>query len=333
MKSFSDNLSDLSDRAEDNFYQGNLSPAQQLFDHLLDLDPDWAQGYWYLAQIYEKKNLKEKAEELYARYLDYGKTEHNYRDFDTALRIFNDLILMKPLTAELYGCREFTHYELDEQDRALRDKQMRDSINNDSTGRGRDIFLFLDTETSGLPKNYNAPMSDLQNWPRLIQLAIILSDDQGNLIYEDDFIIKPEGFSIPQEASNVHGITDQIALTRGINLKYALQRLIDTSRYVDYIVGHNIEFDMNILGAEFLRYGKYQNPLIQPQKICTMKSTTNYCRIQSPYGLKWPSLEELYNKVFEREIQFAHNAKIDAQATFLCFWKLKKEGIIHVPLP
>lgn len=331
MKSFEDQLSELYENAVNNFYQDNLDLAQQLFEHLLELDSNWADGYWYLARIFEIKNLQEKAEELYAKYLDYGKVEHNYRDFDSALQIYNDLILMKPLTAHLYDCRGFTHYELDMMDRVVRDNQMRDSINNDSTGHGRDIFLFLDTETTGLPKNYNAPQDDLQNWPRLVQLAIILSDDQGNLVYEDDFIIKPEGFNIPQEASNIHGITDQIAQNRGIKLKYALQRLVDASRYIDFIVGHNIDFDMNIIGAEFIRQ-KLINPLKKAEPICTMKSTTNFCRIQSPYGFKYPSLDELYFKLFDKNLPFAHNAKIDTQATFLCYWELIKRGVLYRPL-
>ena len=69
------------------------------------------------------------------------------------------------------------------------------------------MFLFFDTETTGLPQRWNAPVTDVDNWPRLVQLAWIMCDDKGNVIEERSDIIKPEGFSIPVEASRVHGIT------------------------------------------------------------------------------------------------------------------------------
>ena len=59
------------------------------------------------------------------------------------------------------------------------------------------MILFFDTETTGLPKNYKAPVTDLENWPRLVQLAYILQDYDGNTILKGDYIIKPNGFTIP----------------------------------------------------------------------------------------------------------------------------------------
>ena len=50
------------------------------------------------------------------------------------------------------------------------------------------MYLFFDTETTGLPKNYKAPASDLNNWPRLVQLAYHLYDNDGNKISEGDHI-------------------------------------------------------------------------------------------------------------------------------------------------
>jgi hypothetical protein len=81
-----------------------------------------------------------------------------------------------------------------------------------------DLYLFFDTETTGLPKNWKAPISDLNNWPRLVQLAYLFYDSTGNLISKGDFIIKPEGFIIPLDSSKIHGITTERALREGKSL-------------------------------------------------------------------------------------------------------------------
>lgn len=72
-------------------------------------------------------------------------------------------------------------------------------------------ILFFDTETTGLPINWNAPVSDLNNWPRLVQLAWQVYNENQKLIEEYNFIVKPKGFSIPLEASNIHKITTEMA--------------------------------------------------------------------------------------------------------------------------
>jgi len=77
------------------------------------------------------------------------------------------------------------------------------------------MYLFFDTETTGLPKNWKAPVTDLNNWPRMIQIAWILCDDKGNRIESDDFIIKPENFHIPIDAVRVHGISTETAINEG----------------------------------------------------------------------------------------------------------------------
>jgi len=189
------------------------------------------------------------------------------------------------------------------------------------------MYLFFDTETTGLPKNYKAPASDLNNWPRLVQLAYHLYDNDGNKISEGDHIIKPEGFTIPIEASRIHGISNERANLEGISLLtvlQAFQTLIDQS---DYLVAHNMSFDEKIVGAEFLR-NKMQDSLASKRKICTMQSTTNFCALPGPYGYKWPKLSELHYKLFNSGFEEAHNASVDINATARCFWELKRLGKI-----
>ena len=98
------------------------------------------------------------------------------------------------------------------------------------------MYLFFDTETTGLPRNWKAPLSDLNNWPRLVQLAWLHYDKDGNKIAENNYIIKPDGFTIPVDASRIHGISNEIALSKGISLQEVLsefQNLIVQASYLE----------------------------------------------------------------------------------------------------
>ena len=73
------------------------------------------------------------------------------------------------------------------------------------------MYLIFDTETTGLPKRWDAPITDTNNWPRCIQIAWQLHDDMGKLIEHQDYLVKPEGFNIPYDAERIHGISTEIA--------------------------------------------------------------------------------------------------------------------------
>ena len=188
------------------------------------------------------------------------------------------------------------------------------------------MHLFFDTETTGLPKNWKAPVTDLNNWPRMIQIGWILSDN-GKRIDTGNFIIKPENFTIPAEASKVHGITTEKAIAEGVDLENLLRKFNNLIEQANYIVAHNIDFDKMILGAELLRKNVVSNFDSTP-KICTMKSATNYCQVLGNYGYKWPTLSELHIKLFGEDFEGAHDAFADIEATEKCFWELKKRGVL-----
>lgn len=189
------------------------------------------------------------------------------------------------------------------------------------------MYLFFDTETTGVPKKYKAPVSDLNNWPRLVQIAWILHDRHGNALDKQCFIIKPDGFIIPAAASNIHGITTDSALKNGVELGGVLKKIsshIDSSQY---LIAHNISFDKNIVGAELIR-NKIANTIPSKKLLCTMESATNYCAIKGPYGYKWPKLTELHKKLFNCSFEGAHDAMADISATAKCFWEMRKKGMI-----
>jgi len=189
------------------------------------------------------------------------------------------------------------------------------------------MLLFFDTETTGLPKNWKAPVSDVTNWPRMVQLAWLQYDDDANLVASGNHIIKPEGFTIPPEVVKIHRISTERALQEGEPLLTVLQRFGQLIEAADYLVAHNISFDEKILGAEFIRTG-LATKLFEKKKICTMNSTVNYCAIPGPYGNKWPKLSELHRKLFGHDFDEAHDASVDINATAKCFWELRKRKVL-----
>ncbi|MDR1414344.1 MAG: 3'-5' exonuclease [Odoribacteraceae bacterium] len=189
------------------------------------------------------------------------------------------------------------------------------------------MYLFFDTETTGIPRDWKAPITDLDNWPRLVQLAYILHDHDGNQISAGDVIIRPDGFTIPADSANIHGITTERAISEGKPLLPVLQRFARLIDDATYLVAHNIAFDEKIIGAELLRNAMPDN-LAGKSKICTMLSTVDFCAIDGRYGYKWPKLSELHYKLFNTNFEEAHNAAADIQATARCFWELKRLGKI-----
>ncbi len=189
------------------------------------------------------------------------------------------------------------------------------------------MYLVFDTETTGLPKNYNAPVSRLSNWPRIVQIAWKRFDKSGNELESKNHIIKPDGFSIPYRSTRIHGISTEFAIQNGVDIKIALDNLSNSITLSKLLVAHNINFDEKIVGAEFLRLG-LENPLNNIKKICLMKSSTEYCKIHGPYGYKWPSLTELHYKIFRTDFKEAHNAEIDVKACANCFFKLIELGVL-----
>jgi DNA polymerase III subunit epsilon len=191
------------------------------------------------------------------------------------------------------------------------------------------MLLFFDTETTGLPRNWKAPVTDVNNWPRLVQLAFLLYDRKGTRISEKCYIIKPEGYKIPADAVRIHGITTEKASCEGMELKVVLEEFMEVADRSNYLVAHNIRFDEKIVGAELLR-NKMPDCILSKKKICTMQTTTDFCKIRGPYGYKWPSLPELHFKLFRESFEEAHDAMADINATARCFWELRKLGKISL---
>ena len=189
-------------------------------------------------------------------------------------------------------------------------------------------YLFFDTETAGLPRDYNAPTHILRNWPRLVQLSWITTDEDCNVLSENDFIIYPDGFTIPTDAAHLNGITTSIAKEKGWPLEEVIDKFMEDFNAATTIVGHNIDFDKKIIGAELIRLGQ-KDIMDSKESICTMEASTDYCKIPGSYGYKWPKLQELHKKLFGCEFENAHNSMSDVTATLKCFKEMRRIGLIN----
>ncbi|MBA6313486.1 DNA polymerase III subunit alpha [Cellulophaga baltica] len=189
------------------------------------------------------------------------------------------------------------------------------------------MYLIFDTETTGLPKRWDAPFTDTDNWPRCIQIAWQLHDDMGNLIEHQDYLVQPEGFNIPYDAEQIHGISTALAEQKGIPLAEVLEKFNEAMAKTKFIVGQNVGFDLNIMGAEFHRMG-VENPLQELPVLdtCT-EHTATLCQIPGGRGgkFKLPTLTELHQFLFGAPFGEAHNATADVEATTRCFLELVRK--------
>ncbi|MBU2019292.1 MAG: PHP domain-containing protein, partial [Bacteroidetes bacterium] len=186
------------------------------------------------------------------------------------------------------------------------------------------MFIIFDTETTGLPRNFKAPLSDSDNWPRAIQIAWQLHDEMGNMLEHRDFLIRPDGFDIPFDAEKIHGISTALATQNGVELDFVLKEFEEALNKVNYVVGQNIDFDLKIMGAEHFRKNIVSKlPELKILDTCTSK-TAELCKIPGGKGGSWklPKLEELYSFLFNESFAEAHNATADVEATARCFFEL-----------
>ncbi len=192
------------------------------------------------------------------------------------------------------------------------------------------MYLFFDTETTGLPVSWRAPVSALDNWPRLVQLAWLLCDQNGTPSERRSLIVRPEGFEIPEAATAIHGITTAQAANEGFPLRHVLDDFAAAIDQSQLLVAHNVSYDQNVLGAEYLRTG-IESRLMGTPSLCTMEASTEFCAISGPRGFKWPTLSELYSRLFGRDPERVHAAEVDVNTCAECFFELRRRGVVTLP--
>ena len=186
------------------------------------------------------------------------------------------------------------------------------------------MYLIFDTETTGLPKRWNAPITDTDNWPRAVQIAWQLHDAMGNCIEHQDYLIQPNGFNIPYDAEKIHGISTELAQEQGLPLVEVLEKLNEALNKSKFVIGQNVGFDLNIMGCEFFREEKSTKLLELPVLDTCTEHTAELCKLPGGRGgkFKLPTLTELHEYLFGEAFNEAHNATADVEATTRCFLEL-----------
>lgn len=187
-------------------------------------------------------------------------------------------------------------------------------------------FLFFDCETLGLPANYRASYEEVDNWPRVIELAWILTDETGKTIDQFSGLVKPQGWEIlPESFSAQNGFTQEKNELEGFHIEHLLCMFKEAKEKADYLFAHNLNFDHRVVWAEFIR-AKIE-PRREMKKICTMMKGTHVTCIPGTRGYKWPKLVELYTHLFGDVFKGAHGAMADATACKECFFKMLQMGV------
>ncbi|WP_395053762.1 DNA polymerase III subunit alpha, partial [Flavobacterium sp.] len=191
------------------------------------------------------------------------------------------------------------------------------------------MYLIFDTETTGLPKKWAAPISDTDNWPRCIQIAWQLHDKMGNLIEHQDYLVQPQGFNIPYDAERIHGISTELAQKDGIPLQEVLEKFNLALSKSKFIVGQNLGFDVNIMGCEFYRMGIQSSMSSMPILDTCTEVTASLLKLPGGKGgrFKLPTLTELHQHLFNQPFAEAHNATADVEATTRCFFELLRTEV------
>ena len=189
----------------------------------------------------------------------------------------------------------------------------------------KDYLLFIDTEASGLPKKWNLPYDAKGNWPNSVQISWIIYTQDGQYVKEEDHYIKDDDFAISDSAIKIHGITRDFLQANGECRKEIMELLAkDVSQFQPLVVGHFMEFDQHMIGADFYRTG-IENPIKKEDTFCTMVGTRQL--VKNP-AMDFLRLDDLYEMIFDKPFNNPHNAIADAKATAACFFELCKRGQI-----
>ena len=181
--------------------------------------------------------------------------------------------------------------------------------------------IVFDTETTGLPESFNTPVSQTDKYPYIVQISWIVYDTKDLKVESiQDHIINC-GVTIPQEATNIHGISTQLSQQKGISINAAMDLFDVDLNNAEIVVAHNISFDKRMYVVESIRNNRVQHITSDTLTYCTMKKTIKLCNIKktSSNGLKFPKLVELHNVLFNSTPKGLHNSLVDVLVCLRCF--------------
>lgn len=197
-------------------------------------------------------------------------------------------------------------------------------------------ILVLDSETQGFPL-YKEPSEDPRQ-PHIVELAALLYDDAtGELVDQMHAIVRPDGWTIPDEVAAIHGITTERAMDEGRPEHEVLAEALALHATCALRVAHNESFDQRILRIAIKRFGdglpgwqgytqEHKDAIAdafkESPKYCTMKAATKPCNLPPTpamvaRGMKWnknQNLQEAHQHFLGQAFDGAHGARADAEA-------------------
>ena len=184
-------------------------------------------------------------------------------------------------------------------------------------------YLVIDTETSDLPKKWDAPYCTKDNWPHILQIAWIIYNQHGEEVKKENHYLKPGDFKITKASTKIHSLTTDFLQENGEERTAVFEKLkADILVYEPLIVAHFIELDFRMIGAECYRLN-LAHPLKDSALYCTLKASATY--VKNP-TFKFLKLNVFYKTLFKKRPENLHNALVDAELTSEIFFYLLKNG-------
>ena len=198
-------------------------------------------------------------------------------------------------------------------------------------------ILFYDTETSGLPL-WNEPSEDPRQ-PHIVQLAAILVDPETRQVLSTlDVIVRPNGWTIPDEVAGIHGITTEKAAALGVPESLALKMLLAMHEQCELRVAHNEPFDMRMLRIAIRRHLDDSAAMADAWKAaagaCTQRLSTPILQIPATdrmraagrFHYKSANLSEAHRHFFGVDFDGAHSALADVQACMRVYFAIQNSA-------
>jgi len=154
-------------------------------------------------------------------------------------------------------------------------------------------YAVVDIETTGLSPAYHH---------RILEVAVVLVEDDGNLVSEWETLVNPER---QVEATEIHGLSasDVYAAPTFEHISGELASILQGR----VPVSHNLSFDAPFLESEYRRLG-YSVPLSPTLGLCTMRLASRYLSTSTR------SLEGCCGCI-NYHVDAAHSAIADARAS------------------
>lgn len=180
------------------------------------------------------------------------------------------------------------------------------------------IYVFFDTETTGKIDQRDAGIETKNNFPHIIQIAYLVSNETPKVFY-----MKTERESHPG-ALEKHKITKDILETQGEDAMVVMRRFCKDIAKADVLVAHNLAFDLPIIQHFMYSHGMFDE-LLRTKKMrmfCTKEASTDILKLPAKFKnkYKWPKLEELAKHYgIEMDEENLHDAMYDVALLQSCF--------------